>query len=371
MSELRFESVSRWTSRLRPNTAGINLYTFGSWLRWLEAKGFESDPDRLVEMQKSSQGDDRFRILDLAQEFCSSLGGRLSSKRRYYSTIRSFFMHNRADLPLDRSFQLRSDVPKSKGKLNPENFRALLGGCSRMYRAIFLCMFQGAMDEEGFYYWNMTGLGDLRKQMDSGARILRVDLPGRKKNRNDLPFYTFIGRDAIEAVKLYLEERPRNAKAIFVNQYGHPVTKRNVYIYWLRHLYDLGLITKMDGGSGNRYGLNPHEVRDMFKTRFHKSGGDLLAAEFFMGHIDKIDRDEYDKFYEDEDYTADLYRKSETWLNIVSEDPERVPARDLRRLQEELAETRRAIKEADWLFSDPEAAAILKRMIGEEKSTSG
>jgi len=84
----------------------------------------------------------------------------------------------------------------------------------------------------------------------------------------------------------------------------------------------LGLIKLKEGDTGNRYGKNPHELRDLFRTRFHLSRRDLKAAEFFMGHI--VDPLEYNKAFREEYYAITEYREASPWLNILSEDPEHI-----------------------------------------------
>ena len=51
----------------------------------------------------------------------------------------------------------------------------------------------------------------------------------------------------------------------------------------MRRLKRLGLIIGKRGKSA-RYGKNLHEIRDLFRTRWEKSGASGAAAEFFKGH---------------------------------------------------------------------------------------
>jgi hypothetical protein len=57
------------------------------------------------------------------------------------------------------------------------------------------------MDQASFEYWNMNGCEELLEQLDQGEEIVKVNLPGRKKNKNKRRFYTFIGGDAVDAIK--------------------------------------------------------------------------------------------------------------------------------------------------------------------------
>ncbi len=71
------------------------------------------------------------------------------------------------------------------------------------------------------------------------------------------------------------------------------------------------------------HGKHLHELRDLFRTRWHKSAADPVVAEFLMGH--QVDPLGYNKAMKDEGYTKIEYLKALPWLNILSEDPSKVP----------------------------------------------
>ena len=303
----------------------------------------ESNPDRLVEIHRERRD---FWVLDLLQQWVLSKRLRRNSKRFAYSSVRSFFMHNRAPLPVDRSFRVKGDLPKVAGTLTLEELSMLLSGVNVLYRAVFLSMFQGGMGAAALVYWSETGFESLVDKLDRGVHPVRVDLPGRKRVRNERTFYTFLGRDAVEALRKWLGKRGREPGAIFINQYGHAVTKTALRRYWRLHLRRLGLIARPKRvDTSIRYGKNQHEMRDLFRSRWQKSAAAGEATEFFMGHV--IDPNEYNKAFRDKDYAAEQYLRAEPWLNILSEDPEVVPVRGHRRLQREILELRKAVKEAE------------------------
>ncbi|MEM4727206.1 MAG: hypothetical protein QXD04_03000, partial [Candidatus Bathyarchaeia archaeon] len=129
--------------------------------------------------------------------------------------------------------------------------------------------------------------------------------------------------------------RPNRGGDIFYTNYGTRLTEGTVRTYWLRKLERLGLIERTRG-HGARYGKNLHELRDLFKTRWRLSGCDTEVAEFFLGH--EIDRLGYDKSpWEYPEWYEQQYRRAEPWLNILSEDPERVPVYELEAQKELVA----------------------------------
>lgn len=76
------------------------------------------------------------------------------------------------------------------------------------------------------------------------------------------------------------------------------------------------------GRAGVRYGVNPHEIRDLGRSRWKASGADLTVAEVIMGHY--VDPNFYDKMKYTPGYAFQEYREALRWLNVVSEGPERV-----------------------------------------------
>lgn len=89
-----------------------------------------------------------------------------------------------------------------------------------------------------------------------------------------------IGRYAIEAIQLWLEQREKWAKAgevaLFVNQKGSRLTPRGIQYrmdYWAKKL-----------GLGQH--LHPHMLRHSFATHVLESSGDLRAVQEMLGHAD-------------------------------------------------------------------------------------
>ena len=168
----------------------------------------------------------------------------------------------------------------------------------------------------------------------------KIEFPdGRKQNTGG--FYTFIGRDALTAWKTYFEKErgypnenePAALKTKWVKDRDLALNTDGVRVNYENLIrYKLGLIPRKKGDKYARYGMNLHEWRDVAKTfvrtMYKKTGFmiegrtidfDNLAIEFFMGH--EVDPLQYDKFYEDLEYTRRQYLIIENRLNILSKDP--------------------------------------------------
>ena len=362
-------TVENWLSRLANKTAKDHGYTFKAWMRWMKENGgdlAELTPDELVAFQEEVVNNARFRILDLIQRYVSSLSGRVSTKTRAYSALRSFFMHNRVELPKDTSFRIRSDTPPVEGTLTIEELKNVVLGAKPVYQAVLLSMFQGGMGVAEFEYWNLNGWPALREALRRDAVVVKCEMPGRKTALNIRPFHTYIGGDAIRAIRDWLRHRPEGAEAIFTNQYRDPITTNAVKLYWKRHLIKLGLIVpKGDGNFGNRYGKNLHEIRDLFRSQWEKSPAKASVAEFMMGH--RVDPLLYNKAHRDKAWTRREYRKALPMLEIMSSGRPFgvVDVEEIERLETRLAEVEKAMMEMIQRVESGEPSAHVLNLASE------
>jgi integrase len=338
----QYDSVKRWKSRLAESTYSNGKFMITKFFNWAYENGRElksKNPDELVEFQRFSKYQDKYKILDLVQAYILSYKGyRYKTKTTLYSTIRGFFKNNRAQLPSDdfRS-RIKGDVPPVTGKLSMQDLKNIALKSRPCQRAIWLCMFQGGMGQKEFHYWNRNGYDELVEQLDRNPSVIKINLPGRKHNNTN--YYTLIGSDAIKALKQWLKIRPPDGESIFTNLFG------NVYGYdglrknWFDKTVDLGLIKRPPKGKRHdrlRYGKNLHELRDLFITQFEMSPANGLLAQFMTGHV--IDTNMYNKFYRHyEDYVVDEYRKALPYLNVISSPTALglIPKAKVRRLMDE------------------------------------
>ncbi|MCB2172415.1 hypothetical protein KQH65_06745 [archaeon] len=316
----KYPTVQSWTNRLSESSKETYLSYFSRFMEWLKKHGGEFKdytPDQLIEYQKKCDNGSRYDILDTAQRYINQYQARVNTKNTAYGTIRSFFMHNRAELPKDPGFMIRSKKPPTVGTLTAEEIKQVILSCNPAYQAVYLVMFQAALDHQLFMYWNTHGYQSLIEQLRENPEVIKIDLPGRKKYRNEKPYYSFIGRDAIEALRNWFQHRPENSEAIITNQFGKPIQSYDLKTYWIRHLRKIGIVGKEKGKPHvSRTGKNLHEMRDVFRSLWSRSPAKHWMAEYFMGH--SIDPLEYDKsFRQIEDYKTE-YMKAAPYLNIMS-----------------------------------------------------
>ena len=321
-----YATVDRWLGRLGVSSRKPRTSHLTSYMAWLKERGGEFkdfDPDQLIQYQKEADNGARYDLLDLAQKYVLQSAGTLQTKTGRYSSIRSFFSHNRAELPRDK-FNITAGngiTEPVQGTLTVEEIKNTILASNPAFRGIFTCMFQGALDQEMFTYWNDNGYSDLMKQLAETPEIIKIELPGRKRGRNIRPFYTFIGSDGIEAIRNWLGYReeyvkrgklPEDSELIFCNQFGTRIAKSAIHQYWIRKLRRLGIVNT----THERTGKGPHEMRDVWRTLWSKSPASHTVGEYCMGHI--IDKLNYDKSFRDVELYRYEYTQAAPFLNIMS-----------------------------------------------------
>lgn len=320
----KYESVKKWMGRLAPSTQTVQINYFKYFIKWIrgnDSKFSEMSPDDMIEYALDASSRELNEIMDMIIDYINSTNGRAETKKSRYTNIRSFFKHNRVQLPSD-PFIIRGDVPPVQGTLTAGEIKKTVLACKPPYAAAFLSMFQGFMDQEMFKYWNENGYTQLLKDLDAfrydvpDDAVIKIDLPGRKRNKNIKPYYTFIGKDAITALKNYLKRRPDNQPVIFLNQVGKPISKSSLRHYWVRQLRRVGVVKHTKGQRMDKTGKGLHEMRDVARSLWEKSPASGTVAEYCMGHT--IDPLEYDKSFRDIDYYKAEYLKAAPHLNIMS-----------------------------------------------------
>lgn len=376
-------------------------------------------PSQLVEWQERASGREAYQLRILAQNWIEGQKRlRFGTKQSYLSWISSFFLHNHVPWPADPSFHFSSDVPSVEGKLTLEAFQRILLNSSKRYRAVFLMMGQGLMGEAEAIYVNVAHCQLVLESLTKNVGLFRVPLPGRKTNRNKKVFYTLLctKSDWGNAMRDYLKGLPVMPKdALFRNNKGSVLTTENIRYYFHRRAVEAGVIKEFSPGcprcggetvkvrgcekgkrigykckmSGRtfwarefsskwrnvRYGVNPHEIRDLMRTRWTSSGANDKVAEYMMQHDEQVDPNEYLKWsnYESH-YPLQEYRKALSWLNVLSEDPRKIMRSEVQSqleaseakveaLTREMVVLRRdlgRVEEAKELLADPEVLEQLK-----------
>jgi len=373
------QCVKNWKSRIGPSFPIMFRHLKRFYADVLTKHHIFKDMtfEQIVNWHSKTTGrEDPYLIKKLAQEYIDAMPDmRLSSKIAFLSHISSPFLHNHAPLPLDRSFHFdsRKVKPPVDGKLKVNSFKQILHTCNVQDRAMLTLMAATFMGCGEMVHVNTQYAKQIFEGVTRDVGWIKLVLPGRKQTRNKKNFYTLFNTrsDAGTALSQYFDQCAKPPTDVLFRNTpkkwglkGNPVTEKNIRRRFHKRSVDVGLIREVtpkcrscgaptlrkrkqkDGKRkvsylckecgkntrasevnfdfrGVRYGVNPHEIRDLMRSRWQVSGADPLVAEFLMGH--EVDKNAYVKFMDYEpNYVVQEYRKALPWLNVLSEEPDKI-----------------------------------------------
>lgn len=346
---VREDPVGFWLGRVAVGSRrsyGNRLKLFLEWLR-LRPSWVGVDGRTLLLRQLDAK--DPYEILDLLQEYVQGLEDTANYKKGVYTAVRSFFTHNRCALPQDRGFKVRASKAPVVPKLTVENVCDMVKAANLRDRSVILVKWMSMQDIERTVQIGRDCAEQIVSQMRKGIHPVRIDIPGRKNN-ND-PYYTFIGKDAVDALVEYFEKErgwPKPREPIWLAKGKVALSNYAFSWLWLQLARRVGLVPKRKGKRGVRYGYGTHDTRDVAKSLLHthalKDGFDMDVSKFMMGH--GSDEHNYDKFYNDQEYVRNQYLIAEPYLNILSGTPTGLSGEEvekMRRIETEMAELKKTL----------------------------
>ena len=317
-------------SRLSAGSGRVRRYAFAAFCRALNVS-----PEVLLDEAKA----DGYFVLDLVQDYVKAYPGTLRYKKRIYGDLCSFFLHNRCALPRDR-FQVRGDKLPVVPRLTPMHVRSIALMAGLRDRSMVMCGFMGFMGIRELLHMN-TQWSNIKPQLEGD--LVRVDFPQGRKS-NSAPYYTLFGGDALQCLREYLGKvRGFGDGPVWTVKGGSPISSNAYWGAWTTLTQRL-LLRPKPNRERRCYGVNIHEMRDLARSVWHKSGADKDVAEFMMGHT--VDRNKYDKIYTlDPEWVKSEYMKALPYLNIFSrQEASKEASEELKQMREELSKMREAFK---------------------------
>jgi len=369
--------VAEWLGSVSEGAAELYAVRFKRFYDWLTAEGEFGGftPAKLLDFQAEARGRNRVKIANRLGAFLRKLAGELRPKTlaHYYSATRSFFQFHGVELPR-RGFNLPDDYREPAPQLlTRDDLVRILAAAKLRDKAIYTICFQAALGWKGFNQFNHAW-DQIEPQLEKGADHLIVKLKSRKKLRGITNgYFTIIGRDGVRLLKKYLEKRgtPEPGEAIFLSREGRAIAARTYRKNFENLARRVGLISKRGSDRTSRYGYSPHQLRDVFRTEWQKSGADPLVGEFLLGHV--VDPNKYLEFKNVPHYVLAEYEKAEEALSVISKpDLGVVPVDEVKRLRREVAELRNLIapfvrQSLKRLMEngrlDPEVEETVKRLV--------
>lgn len=219
-----------------------------------------------------------------------SLGVSKNLAKMYFSAIRGFYKEN--------GFHLNVKTPKATNKkenfkleLRPKDVKKLIDlSPSLRDKAIILCMFQSGMDVSTICSINY---GDVERELREEKEPLMIHIIREKES---IEFHTFFGRDAIEALRLYLQERERKYEEklqhdtpLFVKEGAKKLSFERITTNLIQNMFrdlalNAGIVTKDELEVSDINPARPHALRGAFSTILKLKGVNELFVEYMLGH---------------------------------------------------------------------------------------
>jgi len=214
-------------------------------------------------------------------------GVREKTASAWVGAIRSFY--GEFDLTVKLKGRSRIPTPRvynKRMKLTPMDLKALVDHArSPRDRAIILTIFQGGMDVSTLCSMKYE---DVAKGLRTAEHPLKVEL-FRKKSGTE--YYTFLGRDAVEAIKAYfndaksrgIEFTPNTPLFVKGTGKGKPMTENLVQKIMREASMRAGLVDGNNNGK-DMNPVSPHALRESFGGIMTGKGVDGTVVDFWLGH---------------------------------------------------------------------------------------
>jgi integrase len=272
-----------------------NAFRLGRYHRWLkEVKGVTLSLDDLIRdnlvcIWKSDpvDVDTKRRHRAWLEEYVNvkMAGCSLSYRRGTASIIRGFYDKN--DSPLFGKVRIAdSEAEKPARALRADEIRAVMKALPLQQRTPLFCMWQS-----GCEVGRVLSLrwGDLQR-LESSKKV-KLEFVGRKRHRR--AYFTFLGRDSVEALRLWrarwaelIGREPEPEDLVFLGKFKRPLDRAWLNVSLKRmatRLSAQGLIA-----NGHARSWHTHYLRHSFKTEAEHAGVKSGFVEYWMGHTEGI-----------------------------------------------------------------------------------
>jgi integrase/recombinase XerD len=286
-----FEEVQRWLNNVKGNT--VNSYKTGLTLfcKWTGMNPVqlldEAEEDRMK--SRRERGKPEARLMEFYNYLISEKKVAKKSATLYFTAVRSFYKWN--------GFPLNVKTPKAAPKkenrkaiITPEVVKKLVDHAPTLRdRAIILFMFQGGFDVSTLCSLNY---GDVARELEAEKVPMMIHVV---RGKEEVEYFTFVGRDAVEALKAYLNDRVRKGEELkfdtplFIKdkakrKKGERISPHHIQNMLRETAIKAGLVSKEEMEKVDFNPYRPHALRAAFSSVLRLSGFDPVLVEFMMGH---------------------------------------------------------------------------------------
>jgi len=270
----KFDAGRRWLDGVAADRSG-SLQTEEQYARCLKqfCEWVGKNPDELIaEREEQIKSEDK-KIQRKAEENLKAFCLYLKREKEitfdiFHSAVRSFYRYNYNPLMVR--------TPKTSfNTIRPvtiEDLRVVDMASDERRRFFIRFLKDSGMSREDAVE---VTYGDIKSEFERGERFIRINAKRRKEGIN---YETFIGPNAIEALKIYLRIR-RNAGETITDETYLIATKRGKKMSPTTLTIDLMRLGKKVGVA-----LSPHRLRKFFETYLSLAKIHPVTLKYWMGH---------------------------------------------------------------------------------------
>lgn len=299
--------LRRWTTSSTKTLCNY-VYSVGQFSRWCGR-----EPDELISECKTGEGlSDPKRLAEhsrLVEDFIGALmadGLAPGTISVYVKGVKALYQAN--ELKLELPHRLKRTTRYEDRAPTPEELQRLLDLGGLREKVIVSCLALG-----GFREGTITKLEyrHVREDLEKGIVPVHVHIEAEITKGKYHDYDTFLGQEAVEFLKAYLDERRRGTLRVYETQGRHlvragippesiedssplirterhaeprPVTEKRIYDT-VHSLYRrAGLIPQPANKKRRYYKLRVHSIRKFFRTQLASLGVDRDYIEYMMGH---------------------------------------------------------------------------------------
>lgn len=298
-------------SEYTQSSYAATLFDFCEWLK--------KTPDQLIAERKAElKSEDAQTTENTVREFDTMLeeekedenGNKYKVTRttiaKHCAHLLSFYKYN--------GFPLKLKVPKHVMHVRKghtlEELKTLIQFADLRERAILLVIKDSGISREDVV---KLKYGDIQKEFESGKDFVCVQLVRTKEG---IEYETFLGPNAIQALKIYLQERKSKGETInpdsplLANIHGKPLTPLALSMTFVR-------LGKQAG-----FDTSPHRLRKYFESHLGISAPSILVK-YWLGHKLGVEKSYFmpelrdqDRKYAEAYHELDIYRSE---VNVLEQ----------------------------------------------------
>jgi integrase len=203
----KFSTVNKWIKiiRRRGDSRATKKAYFNCLATFMRTTGM--NPDEIVALSPE-------KAKEAIQDFCDGYAAKKKYRTAhlYLNCLRSFLRHNgKKDLDLDDTYAWKRSKRPERVPTRDEVYR-MADVSDLRDKAVLLCDFQSGLRNATL---RALTYGDIKDQIETDATVISIHVTPQLKERvaeackENVEQFTFFGKKATEALRVYLEERKR------------------------------------------------------------------------------------------------------------------------------------------------------------------